>query len=273
MLNKLRVSTAVLLACCLVWVVARDIYSYADAGTAKPDSTFNPSQEIRIAKIAVNYLVTHPDVLLEVSDALQLQQQEYAKKIAKDAAITFQAELLHDENTPSYGPNDADVAIVEFTDYQNSDSRHLAPAIMQIMSSNPSVRFIFKEWPVSGQHRNISQVAAETGLKIWQIKGAEAYLDYRNQLFATGHYDGKLTIKDINDAAGNTHSDKSRIRKIQNELEITQLLARQLEFYDTTGLVVIPATGATEDSVTVIHGMTDLANLQIAINKAKVKHP
>lgn len=273
MLNKFKIATAVLLVCGLVWVVATDIYSYADARTAKPTPPFNPRQETRIAKIAVNYLVAHPDVLLKVSDALQLQQQEYAKKMVKDAAITFQAELLHDENTPSYGPADATVVMVEFSDYQSSDSRHLAPEIIQIMNANPSVRFIFKEWPISGQHWDVSQVAAETGLKIWQLRGTEAYLYYRNQLFATEHYEGKLTIKDISDAAGSTSYDKTKTREIQDELEITRVLARQLELYDTAGLVVMPAIGATQDNVTVIHGMTDLANLQTAINKAKGKRP
>lgn len=79
------------------------------AGAAeKTAAAFTPEQEARIGEIAKDYLLAHPEVLVEVSQKLQAQQQE--KQQAMTAAVVQnQAALLNDKGTPSYGPADAKV--------------------------------------------------------------------------------------------------------------------------------------------------------------------
>ncbi|MEX8626691.1 DsbA family protein, partial [Salmonella enterica] len=41
----------------------------------QPASVFTPEQEARIGEIAADYLLAHPDILVQVSQRLQAQQQ------------------------------------------------------------------------------------------------------------------------------------------------------------------------------------------------------
>jgi protein-disulfide isomerase len=270
MRNKLKIATGIVAGIGFAGAMTLDICHFARADTAKPASLFTSSQETRIGEVAAEYLIAHPEVLVKASETLQARHEAAAMKAMTEAVIAFQAELLHDHRAPSYGPADAKVVVTEFFDYQCIYCSRLAPVLKKIMESNPQVRFVFREWPIFGEKWPVSRKAAETGLLIWQQKEAKAYLAYHNGLYDTGHNEGALTESDIHVAAGAMKVDRAKAKEkdVQNELSITDQLARNIGFAGTPGLVVLPATGASAETVTVIPGMTDRAVLQMAINKA-----
>lgn len=240
------------------------------AGAAeKPAAAFTPEQEARIGEITKDYLLAHPEVLVEVSQKLQAQQQEKQQQAMTAAVVQNQAALLNDKGTPSYGPADAKVTVVEFFDYQCIYCARLAPELEKVIKANPNVRFVFKEFPIFGQRWPASLNAAKTGLQIWQAGGADAYLKYHNALFATGHNEGKLTQSDINAAAKKAeYVAKKNAPAVGNTLDGINTLAQQLGFSGTPALVVLPSTGASADNVTVIPGYTSAEALQQAISHA-----
>ncbi|WP_336984772.1 DsbA family protein, partial [Cedecea sp. VD21] len=144
------------------------------AGAAeKPAAAFTPEQEARIGEIAKDYLLAHPEVLVEVSQKLQAQQQEEKQQAMTAAVVQNQAALLNDKGTPSYGHADAKVTVVEFFDYQCIYCARLAPELEKVIKANPDVRFVFKEFPIFGQRWPASLSAAKTGLQVWKQKGAD----------------------------------------------------------------------------------------------------
>lgn len=229
---------------------------------------FTPEQEARIGEVAKDYLVAHPEILIEVSQKLQVQQQEKQQQAMAAAAIQHQAALLNDKGTPSYGPEDAKVTVVEFFDYQCIYCARLAPVLEKVIKANPNVRFVFKELPIFGKRWPASLTAAKTGLQIYQQKGSEAYLQYHNALYATGHNEGKLTDADINTAAKAVKFDAKTAPDVQGTLDDTGALAQQLGFSGTPALVVMPSVGATPNNVTVIPGFTGEEAIAEAIHKA-----
>lgn len=229
---------------------------------------FTPEQEARIGEIAKAYLLDHPEVLLEVSQKLQAQQHEQQLHAMTAAVLAHQDALLNDPSTPSYGPADAKVAVVEFFDYQCSVCAHQAPVMEALMQANPQVRYVFKEWPIFGARWPASMDAAETGLQIWQQKGAAAYLAYHNAVFATGHNEGQLTQQDISHASAKAGKLKGKKAEILDTLAQTDALAQNLGFRGTPGLIVMPVMGATADNVTVVPGGASQETLQAAISKA-----
>ena len=238
------------------------------AGAAeKPAAAFTPEQEARIGEIAKDYLLAHPEVLVEVSQKLQAQQQEKQQAMTA-AVIQNQAALLNDKGTPSYGPADAKVTVVEFFDYQCIYCARLAPELEKVIKASPDVRFVFKEFPIFGQRWPASLSAAKTGLQVWKQKGADAYLNYHNAIYATGHNEGKLTDADISAAAKAVKFDAKTAHDVQGTLDGINTLAQQLGFSGTPALVVLPSTGASADSVTVIPGYTSAEALQQAIRHA-----
>jgi len=240
--------------------------------TSSTDTIFTAEQEVRIGEVAKNYLLAHADLLMEMSQKLQEQQQAQQMKTMTEAVIANQISLLKDKLTPSYGPADARVTVVGFFDYQCVYCARLTSEQEKVMKANPDVRFVFKELPIFGERWPASKRAAETGLRIWQEKGAEAYLKYHNAIFATGHNEGKLTPSDINKAASAVnYVAKKNSADVQGPLENTFALAQKLGFSGTPALVVMPSTGADADNVTVIPGYTQAETLQTAIDKAASK--
>ncbi|HCM4645657.1 TPA: thioredoxin domain-containing protein [Salmonella enterica subsp. enterica serovar Panama] len=238
------------------------------AGAAeKSAAAFTPEQEARIGEIAKDYLLAHPEVLVEVSQKLQAQQQEKQQAMTA-AVIQNQAALLNDKGTPSYGPADAKVTVVEFFDYQCIYCARLAPELEKVIKASPDVRFVFKEFPIFGQRWPASLSAAKTGLQVWKRKGADAYLHYHNAIYATGHNEGKLTDADISAAAKAVKFDAKTAHDVQGTLDGINTLAQQLGFSGTPALVVLLSTGASADNVTVIPGYTSAEALLQAIRHA-----
>lgn len=244
------------------------------AAAADSSATFTDAQQQAIGKIASDYIIAHPEVLVQASQKLQAQQQEQQASDALTAVVANAPAILQDKDTPTYGPKDAKVAFVEFFDYQCMYCSRMAPLVEQTIKANPNVRFVFKEWPIFGDRWKASITAAETGLSVWKQKGAQAYLDYHNAIYATGHDEGKLTDADISAAVEKVHaglpSDAHR-QETHAELEKTDELAKSMGFQGTPGFIVMPVSGASAANTTVLPGAVSAEELQAAITKAQGK--
>ncbi|THB83626.1 hypothetical protein E1N66_14650 [Pantoea allii] len=238
------------------------------AQTPADEALFTPAQEARIGELARTYLLKHPELLIEVDQKLQKIQYDEQMKAMATAVIQHQDELLNDKTVPAIGPEVAKVAVIEFFDYQCSVCARQAPIIQSLMKNNPQVRFIFKEWPIFGYRWKPSFQAAETGLRIWQQKGGDAYLKYHNALFASGHVEGALTQKDVTKAASAAGAGKLKNSDMLGTLSRTDILAKKTGFQGTPGIIVMPLSGATAETVTVYPGGVMESILQEAINKA-----
>lgn len=230
---------------------------------------FTPAQEARIGQVATEYLVAHPEILIQVSKNLQLKQHQQQLMAMTKGVLQHTEALTGDKDTPVYGPANAKVTVVEFFDYQCAFCASLAPEMEKIMRANPQVRFVFREWPIFGERWESSEDAARTGLGIWKEQGADAYLKYHNGIFATGHDEGKLTAEDIRQVAASVNALPAKKDAMQPALDKVNALAQQIGFSGTPGMVVLPTTGATVDNTTVIPGMAGEKLIQSAINKAE----
>lgn len=235
---------------------------------------FTPEQEARIGQVAADYLLAHPDILVQVSQKLQAQQQDRQIKAMMAAVLANQDALVNDRDNPSYGPADAKVVLVELFDYQCVVCSQEAPELQAVMKANPQVRYVFKSWPIFAQRWENSLKAAQKGLEIWKSAGADAWLAYHNGIFATGHDEGALTSEDISSVAAAAlkgHAIKGGEVNTKSILDATNKLAQTLSLQGTPALIVMPVKGATEKNVTVIPGGAGQEALQKAIDKAAGK--
>ncbi|NVK72598.1 disulfide bond formation protein DsbA [Marinomonas sp. CT5] len=238
---------------------------------ASDSNTFSPDQQEQIGKIAADYLVKHPEILIKVSQELQKKQQQ-----AEQSALTMSAVKAHDnlmklDGIPHIGPKEAKVTVTEFFDYQCLYCHKMAPEVEQLMKANPNVTFIFRDWPIFASRWEASGTAATTGLEIWHQKGPEAYLSYHNGIFATGHDEGKLTNDDIQKVAEDALKapyKKTSDTPYKKTIMINDQLSRQVGFKGTPGFIITPAHGATVKNTTVIGGAVDEETLQAAIDRA-----
>lgn len=114
------------------------------------------------------YLIQNPEVLQEVSNALDLkaQQQQIVENRQKTAEINATAAanpglLAVDSRDAAFGPIDAKVTVIEFFDFRCPGCKSTAPEILRMMQAHPDVRFVFKDWPIlDGPTSGVSHYAA-----------------------------------------------------------------------------------------------------------------
>ena len=113
-----------------------------------------------------DYIVGHPEVLLEAQAAYARKQDEAMATRAKAVIRARQAEIFADARDPFVGPRDARVSVVQFFDYRCPHCKaEAAPAVEALIRKYPNVKFIFKEWPIFG---GPSQTAARAALGAWR---------------------------------------------------------------------------------------------------------
>ena len=234
------------------------------------EAPFSASQKAQIGEVAADYLRAHPEILVEMSQKLQAQAQNKQMASAAGAALENQDALLNDPTSPVLHPK-GDVAVIQFFDYQCIYCAKVAPTVEQFISTNPDVRFIYKEWPIFGSRWPASIQAAKVGLSLYKVGGAEAYHRYHAALYATGHNEGKLLDADIREAAvkaGVTATPKTEVDAMVAVLDANNDLAQRLRIQGTPAFFIMPVKGATAENVSVIPGATSLQALQAAVDKA-----
>ncbi len=239
--------------------------------TATP-VVFTPAQQDAIGPLARDYLLAHPDILLQMSEKLEAQQQTAANRTVQTALTTqpeLQATLLHDPATPVVHP-DGGVTVVQFFDYQCIWCARMAPVVADFVRDNPDVRFVFKEFPIFGSRWPMSVQAARTGLTLWHLKSGDAYLAYHNAVFASGENEGRLSQPTLNaalQAAG--AAPMTVLPETEKTLLATRELAQQLNISGTPAFIVMPTRDARADQVTPLYGAVDVKALKAAVAQAK----
>ncbi|RYG15580.1 MAG: disulfide bond formation protein DsbA, partial [Caulobacteraceae bacterium] len=94
------------------------------------------------------YLLSHPEMLQEMSDALRTQQDNARISTVNERAAANPTLLAVDARDPAFGPADAKVTVIEFFDFRCPGCKATAPEVLRLMQAHPDVRFVFKDWPI-----------------------------------------------------------------------------------------------------------------------------
>ncbi|WP_370606114.1 thioredoxin domain-containing protein [Pantoea ananatis] len=255
-------------------MLATGICCAVQAAPTAAAEDFTPAQQARIGEIAADYLVAHPDVLIEVSKKLQARQEEMKQKAYVGAVVKAHRLLMQLDGVPVTGPADSKVIVTEFFDYECIACSMMSPVMEKVMASNPDVRFAFRDWTIFASRFPESTKASRRGLDVFRQKGAVAYMAYHNGIYRTGHNEGKLTAEDIETAAktaGAGPEKQENYAKSDSLIANNDSLAELLGLTGTPGIIVMPAENASPENTTVIPGVVSEAVMQQAIIKASGK--
>jgi len=157
------------------------------------------------------------------------------EKASGQAATARAGQLLRDPMSPVIGNPDGDVTLVKFSDYQCTFCKAADPRIEKLMTDDPKVRVVVKEFPVLGP---VSVVAAKAALAA-RLQGK--YHPYHQAMMG---FRGKLTNDDIFAMAGKAGLDVARLKADMESPEVTDQiidtfnLARALKISLTPGYIV-----------------------------------
>lgn len=236
----------------------------ADANTM-PDT-----QKKQIEKIVHDYLISNPEVLMEASQALQ-QKQQQAMQVQAQAAISSNADQLFNDNLTASGNAKGNAVLVEFFDYQCIHCKKMEPVISNLLSKNPNLRVVFKEFPIFGQSSEIASKAALAAA----MQGK--YLAMHNALFQQeGRLNEDLILKAAKSAGLDVNKLKTDMKSktVTDALEANRQLAEKLHLMGTPALIVAGATDGKvkQDSTpTFIPGGASEETLQALVKKESGK--
>lgn len=131
----------------------------AVAPVAMAADTMSADQQKQIETVVHDYLVNHPEVLIEASQALQKQQQQNVQQQAK-AAINENANQLFSGSLAVAGNPKGNVTLVEFFDYQCIHCKKMATVINALVKKDNNLRVIYKEFPIFGDGSEFASQAA-----------------------------------------------------------------------------------------------------------------
>jgi len=100
--------------------------------------------------------------------------------ITKDPLAENLAQL-HLEDSPSTGPQDAQVTVVEFADFECPACGQLHAQLQSLLQQYPQVRFVYKDYPLSQIHP-WAQTAALAGRCVYN-QDAKAFWKFHDALY------------------------------------------------------------------------------------------
>jgi protein-disulfide isomerase len=223
------------------------------AGAADTPKPFTPEQEKAIREVVRDYLVKHPEVLVEAIQALQEKQQAADKDQRQKALVEHRAELDRDAASPVAGNPKGDVTVVEFFDYRCPYCKSVSDRLFDTIKADGKVRYVLKEFPILGPE---SVFAAKAALAA-QKQGK--YVEFHRALMAAR---GNLDEAAVMALAKSVGLDQKRLRDemdgrdIAEHIDRNMKLAQALKIDGTPAFVVgdqlVPGAVSTDTLKTLI---------------------
>jgi protein-disulfide isomerase len=117
---------------------------------ARAADNFSPAQTKSIERIVHDYLVAHPEVLMEAIQAADDKDKADKQLSAEQTILGRHKELYDDPDAQIAGNPKGDVTIVEFFDYRCPYCKEVQPALETLLKTDPKLRIVYKEFPILG---------------------------------------------------------------------------------------------------------------------------
>jgi protein-disulfide isomerase len=199
------------------------------------DKPLSDQQEEAVKKIVHEYLVQHPEAIIEAIGAYREKQRMSAQDAAKKALTDHREELNNDPNSQVFGNPDGDVTVVEFFDYHCPYCKAMTDRLLDIVHADGKVRLVMKELPILGPDSVFASRAAIAS------RAQNLYPQFHTALM---HLKAPLGEETVMQTAKSVGIDVERLKKDMDSANIASVinanieLAHELEIDGTPGWVV-----------------------------------
>jgi protein-disulfide isomerase len=214
---------------------------------------FSPEQKAEFESLVRSYLLANPEILREMSEALDIKERKAAELARTEGLKTNAKAVFNLPGDASFGNPDGDVIVVEFMDYNCSWCKKSVVEVAELAAKDKNIRFVMKEFPIFGAG---SEYAARAALAA--VKQAK-YWDLHQAMFK---HDGQVTAEVVDQIAAELGLDVARLKadmedpKIAETMAANQALGQALAITGTPAFII--------DSK-IIPGYVPLASLEEAV--------
>jgi protein-disulfide isomerase len=218
--------------CCLA---AALLVAVIAPGISRADDAMTPAQREGVERIIHDYLLKHPEVVIEALQSAEDRDRANAEERSRQAVAARRKELQGDTSSPAAGNPKGDVTIVEFFDYRCPYCKQVEPAIAALLREDGRVRLVYKEFPVLGPDSVYASRAALASRK--QGK----YAKFHDAMMAAkGALDNAVVLQLAAAAGLDVETLKADMSSPEVEAVIKQnfALAQSLEIHGTPAFVI-----------------------------------
>ena len=219
-----------------VLLVALAVAAAAPAAAQTPVQTpapaLTPAQEEAVRALVRDTLLRNPELLLEVLDALEEKKRAGPDGERARVLAERRAELERDHADPVHGAADADVAIVEFSDYRCPYCKRMAEPLAALLAADRRVRLVIKEIPILGPDSVVAAKAALAAQRQGKHAAMHAALMARR---------GELDEAAVLGLAREIKLDVARLRRDMEDPAIAARIERNLALARALGVAGTPA--------------------------------
>jgi len=255
--NTLRIKN--FLPACIALALAASLALPRVGLTQDAKAVFDAGQTEAIERLIHDYLLAHPEVLVEALHSYEQRQQAAETDRLRAAVVAEAAALNEDPAAPVLGNPEGDVTLVEFFDYRCPYCKRMTGIIDELIQSDPNLRLVMKEFPILSRE---SVQAARAALAAGK---QEKYQAFHFALMEDG---GSFTDDEIMAVAAAVGLDVARLRSDMQDPEIEAALRRTHGLAQKIGITGTPAFVVGD---TILPGAVSIEQLRSLIAEARAK--
>ncbi len=227
-------------------------------------STFVVNAELSLKEEALiqnqirDYILQNPEIIIESMQRYEQKRLNQAKKNDESLIIKNFNKLTNDKLSYSVGDHNSGLALVVFIDYKCGYCKKSLEELFELVTENPELRLIIKEFPILGAE---SLLASKASIALFLNQGPLIYEKFIKYLVKhRGEITGDKIIQIITSIGGDSSEFEKKMDEevIYNVLNSNYALANSLKISGTPTFVI-----GTE----VIRGYKEKKMLQALLDK------
>lgn len=213
-------------------VAATALSAPALAQSTSPAAAMDEGQRKAIELVVRDYLMKHPEVILEAVEAMQQREKVAEAERAQKALTANRQALVANPADPVAGNPQGDLTVVEFFDYQCGYCKQVHADTLKLLKDDGKIRFVFKEFPILSPASTVASKAALAA------KAQGKYLEFHNALMTQR---GQLDEETIMRLAKSVGLDTDRLKKDMESAEVQKVIAANHALAEELGVRGTPA--------------------------------
>lgn len=202
------------------------------AGGQEAQPPFDARQNEAIEALVRQYILEHPEVLVEALQRYEEEQRAAEAERQRSAILALADQLSDDPRDPVLGNPEGDVTLVEFFDYRCPYCKRMTDTLAQLIEEDPNLRVVMKEFPILSQE---SVQAARAALAAQRQDKYEAFH------FALMEGGGGFTDGEILAVADSVGLDVDALEAAMQDPAIEAVLRSNHSLAEQIGITGTPA--------------------------------
>lgn len=241
----------------LIGAVALPSRTSAAESSSPAAQTGMPKDRAGLDQAIHDYLIAHPEVVLDALKAAQQQADVQAAEQSRRVISTKEKELVDSPDDLVQGNPKGDVTLVEFFDYRCPYCKQVEPSLDALLKDDGKLRIVYKEFPILGE---ASVFATHVALA---AKKQGKYAAFHRAMMATK---GDISDETVLNVATSLGLDMSKVKADMGASEIDKLIDQNYALADALNIQGTPALIIGD---TLIPGAVDLDTLRKDIAAAR----